>query len=232
MYRYQSSFRDNPSASLGCAVLIVSLLGCSGLAYGLWPYTSTGTVVDTRWDQFIHRERFEVVTAEGWWNDLYTAPIIFPRDGQGASAGCENIRACESRYHHTDSYPCGQTCSGSGSNRHCSTRYCTTAVYRDWCKYDTGRWRILATTRTFGLGKHDMPWPEPPVLMDKDLERHTYEGQYLVSIDYDDSGTPGRHVETYHNDDDYKAWTDGDAVLVHLRAMTGVSYVEHVNLER
>lgn len=103
---------SKPKNILLTGLLCVSLsgLGIAGI-YGVWwafqTHQDNGHVTDLHWSQTVHRDNWQPATKEDWQANLSLQSMKLPVGGQGEIAGCDNIRNCQSRYHHTRHYVCG-----------------------------------------------------------------------------------------------------------------------------
>ena len=200
-------------------VIFFALVGLFA-AWGSCTYQDGGFVHALYWEHHAIRENFHEVTREGWKADLELRPVVLPKNGVGEVPGIDNIRNCESKFHHTDRYFCGY--SGSGKHRH--AKYCHRPVYRDWCVYDTWDWFLVEDQKSSGVTT-DTFWEKPiPGILD----RVRHEGSYDVLVTYTEgeivTGQTEReafkdvkvfeHVHHPKTESDFRTWSVGERVMV------------------
>lgn len=195
------------------AIALTSLCG----GWILSTHQDRGHVEELHWRSEVYRDNWQLVTREGWRDDLSLRRTNFPTNGRGEFPGVDNIRNCHSEVHHMRSYACGRSCTGSGSHRHCHTRMCSTPVYRDKCSYDTWDWVVVETQVDVGRGI-ETRWPEVAC---GTLDRERKIGTYDAEIEYaEETGYFAgryRYINPIPDERTYKTWSVGERVTVIVR---------------
>lgn len=214
--------RRHPGSAQLSGNAVAALFGLVGLAvvglgYLAWwasgTYVVVGEVSGREWRHTVRREDWTGPTRiEDWAADLDARPMVPPRDGAGEDPGCDRVRDCHEKRHHTT-----RSCYGTGKSRHCWTK----VHYWSWCACDTWVWspeseRVLS-------GTDDSPtWVELPTGPEQRLVR---EAAYGVTVAY--GGESPRHTYELEPEaaPDFLRWRRGDAASVVIRNGGWVSEV-------
>jgi hypothetical protein len=232
MYRYDepeaypAEFRNYVIVGGVCIALGLSFL------FSIWAsrtYQDGGAAEALRWEHHTYRDNWQLVTREDWQSSLRLTPVKMPVRGVGEVAGIDNIRNCYQKFHHTDRVYAGQSCSGSGKNRHCHSRYNHIPVYRPFCTYDTWDWIVVEDQLRTG----DTTATEWGTVTPGPVDRQRRVGAYDVVIDYREEGDPVLYHYTLHpkTEGDFQSWRVGERVSVEVYNI-GIVYdvirVEHI----
>jgi hypothetical protein len=174
------------------------------------------------WEHETRRENWQMVTREDWEQDLTLRPVRMPVHGSGEVAGVDNIRGCESKFHHTDRYWCGTVRVGKTSH----SKYCHRPVYRDWCRYDTWEWVPVAREVRVGDDTKGLLWAE---LSPSPLDRIVKEGRYDITLSYLDGESRETHVLHPKTESEFTDWEMGEPVSVELYNIGIVRDVVRIN---
>jgi hypothetical protein len=224
----QDNFQDPmPKIAVGVGAFLLLVFGCAFAFWASRTYQDGGAVEALHWEHHTYRDNFQLVGREDWQANLSLRPAKMPVNGTGEIAGIDNIHNCYQKFHHTDRVYTGQTCSGSGKNRHCHSNYRHVPVNRPWCSYDTWDWVSVEDVPRQG-DNTDTEWgtvtPGP-------LDRPRRVGTYDVTIGYfDTEKVRYEHVEHPKSEPDFKSWHVGEHVQVEVYNIGFVRDVIRVEL--